>query len=44
LVYFRRGVEKIYKAKESEVEDNIEKTKGMLKKLLEEYDNYMAGE
>lgn len=44
LVYFRRGVEKIYKAKEDDVEENIQKTKEMLNKLLEEYDNYMAGE
>lgn len=44
LVHFRRGVERIYKAKEDDVEENIRKTKEILNKILQEYDNYMAGE
>ena len=45
LAYFRRNLEKLWKAKsEDDMEEAIEKAKAMLIKLLEEYDNYMAGE
>ena len=45
VVYFRRALEKLWKAKnQEETQEVIEKAKKMLKTLLEEYDNYMAGE
>ena len=40
VVYFHRGIEKIYKAKGDEVEEIIRQTEEILAKLLIEYDNF----
>ena len=45
LVYFRRNLEKLWKVREeSDMKEVIEKAKSILENLLEEYDDYMAGE